>query len=103
MENGQKKLTLLNCNKPKKKEPLSVPDKLPENSLYVPTQSCGRNVIYQLRNAFCHGSLKFDDNSKQYQIEFYNKKHIAGSFSLEAIQEFVNIYLEPKELKKNNK
>lgn len=79
---GQKKLTLLKCYKPKKKRPLSIPEELPKNSLYVPSWCSGRNVISQLRNAFCHGNLKFNDKSKQYSIEFLDKKHIAGKFSL---------------------
>lgn len=101
--NGQKKLTLLNCYKPKQREPLSVPEDLTENSLYAPNWCSGRNVISQLRNAFCHGGLKYDVNSKQYSIEFLDKKHIAGRFSLEAIREFVDIYLESKELNNNTK
>ena len=100
-ENGQKKLTLLKCYKPKQKELLSVPENLPENSLYVPYWSYGRYVISQLRHAFCHGNLEYDHKSGQYSIRLSDKVHIAGRFSLEAIREFVEIYLQPKELKKN--
>ena len=96
---GQKKLTLLKCNKPKQKEPLSVPEKLPENSLYVPNWCSGRDVISQLRHAFCHNNLKYDTQSEQYEIKLSDKIKIAGQFSLETIIEFVNVYLEPKVLK----
>lgn len=96
-KNGNKKLTLLNCIKSKQKKPLCIPDDLPENSMYVPCQYSGRQVISQLRHAFCHGNLKYDDKSEQYNINLTDKVHIAGKFSLEAIREFVNIYLEPKE------
>lgn len=100
---GQKKLTLLKCYKPKQKEPLSVPDKLPENSLYVPNWCSGRQVISQLRHAFCHNNLKYNTQLEQYEIKLSDKTKIAGRFSLEAVREFVKVYLEPKEPKNNAK
>ncbi len=98
-QSGQKRITLLDCFKPKQKESLSVPSILPENSLYVPAQSFGLYVIRQLRHAFCHGNLNYDVNSNQYVIKLSDKTKIAGQFSLEAIREFVEIYLQPKETK----
>ena len=98
-ENGQKELIRLTCFKPKRKEPFSVPSILPKNSLYVPTWIYGLKVIFQLRNAFCHSNLVYDENSKQYVIKLTDKTKIAGQFSLEAIREFVEIYLQPKETK----
>ncbi len=57
----------------------------------------------QLRNAFCHGSLEYDNQTGQYVIKFSDKKNIAGKFSIEAIREFVEVYLQPKEPKKTKK
>lgn len=96
---GQKQLSLLNSYKPKQKEPLSVPKDLLNNSLYVPNWSSGRYVISQLRHAFCHGNMKYDDKSEQYLIDLTDNVHITGKFTLEAIREFVEIYLQPKETK----
>lgn len=96
---GQKSLTKLKCTKPKQKESLVIPLEMEENNLYMPTWSCGLSVIRQLRNAFCHGRLKYDENSCQYQIDGSDEKHIAGRFSISAIREFVEIYLQPKETK----
>lgn len=95
-ENGQKKVTFLNCIKPKPKEKRNVPMQLPENTLYVPTWSSGKYVISQLRHAFCHADLKYDEKSNQYRMELTDKVHIAGRFSLDAIREFVDIYINPK-------
>ncbi|MDE6650155.1 MAG: hypothetical protein K2K45_09535 [Muribaculaceae bacterium] len=97
---GQKALTILKCVKPKQKESLVFPLVMVDNNIYIPYWGCGLYVIRQLRNAFCHGQLKYDKNSCQYQIDSTDEKHIAGSFSLNAIREFVKIYLQPKETKK---
>ena len=100
---GQKKLTLLNCFKSKPNEPLLVPEDLPENSLYIPNWISGRKTISQLRHAFCHGKLEYEEKTKLYRITPSDRVKIAGSFSLETIQEFVNVYLEPKERKDGKK
>lgn len=102
-KDGLKSIKLLNCFKPKLKEAFKVPEQMPENSLYVPTSSHGFYVISQLRHAFCHANLKYDKDSNLYQIDLTDKVHIAGRFSLEAIQEFVNVYIQPKEPKKEKK
>lgn len=93
---GEKKLSLINCIKPQKGEKFSVPDELSGNTLYVPISMSGLKAIIQLRHAFCHADLKYDEKSNQYRMELTDKVHIAGQFSLAAIREFVDIYLQPK-------
>lgn len=93
-KDGQKKLSKIHCIKPKKNEPLIVPPKMEDNTLYIPTKSGGLNVISNIRHAFCHNGLSYDQNTDQYKIDLTDKVHIAGRFSLEAIKEFVETYTQ---------
>ena len=90
---GQKALTKLRCIKPKHGNHIELPNTLPCNTIYVPSSSSGVYVLCQLRHAFCHNNLVYDKDSGQYRIELTDKVKIAGQFSLDAIVEFVNVYL----------
>lgn len=92
-EHGHKRLTKLKCIKPKQWEQIQLPGVLPWNTLYVPWNSCGYYVICQLRHAFSHDNLVYDEKTGQYRIELTDKVKIAGRFSLDAIKEFVNVFL----------
>lgn len=89
---GQKQLSKIECIKPKNSGPIIVPRVLPKNTLYIPITSGGLSVIRQLRHAFCHNDLTYDEVSKQYEIKQTKQVKIAGRFSLDAIMEFVSVY-----------
>lgn len=91
---GQKHLTKLKCIKPPQKKPANIPSELPENTLYVPTSSSGLTVIIQLRNAFCHNNIKYDETRNEFEIAKTKHVSIAGRFSLDAIIEFISVYLD---------
>lgn len=88
-----KRLKLLHINKPKQGTPFIKPTHLEKDTLYVPTGYSGYNVIKQLRNAFCHDTLRYDKRTNQYSIVSNKNVKIAGSFSLAAIKEFVSAFL----------
>ncbi|MDE6007857.1 MAG: hypothetical protein K2G90_01465 [Muribaculaceae bacterium] len=67
-----------------------------KNTLYVPSYSSGIFVLRQLRHAFCHNALTYDVAQDQYQIVQTDKVKISGRFSLEAIEEFFQVFLSPK-------
>lgn len=90
-----KRLKLLHINKPKQGTPFIKPTQLEKDTLYVPTGYSGYNVIKQLRNAFCHDSLRYDKRTNWYSIASNKNVRIAGSFSLAAIKEFVSAFLTP--------
>ncbi len=90
-----KRLKLLHINKPKQGTPFIKPTQLEKDTLYVPTAYSGYNVIKQLRNAFCHDSLRYDKRTNLYSIAPNKNVKIAGSFSLAAIEEFVSAFLTP--------
>ena len=92
---GQKCLTTLNCIKPKQNESLKVPENLPENTLYVPINFSGLAVIRHLRNAFCHNGLTYNKIKGDYMIKHTGQKSISGRFSIDAINEFLDVYLQP--------
>jgi len=62
---GVKALTKLTFIKPKKGKKINCSDNLLSNTLYVPQNSSGKYVFRQLRNAFCHNGLKYDNITKQ--------------------------------------
>lgn len=88
-----KRLKLLHINKPKQGTPFIKPTQLEKDTLYVPTAYSGYNVIKQLRNAFCHDSLRYDKRTNLYSIAPNKNVKIACSFSLAAIGEFVSAFL----------
>lgn len=90
-----KRLKLLHINKPKQGTPFIKPTHLEKDTLYVPTGYSGYNVIKQLRNAFCHDSLRYDKRTNWYSIASNKNVRIAGSFSFAAIKEFVSAFLTP--------
>lgn len=90
-----KQLTTLRTSKPKQGEPFMVPACPETDTLYVPTRYSGHQAIAQLRNVFCHDSLRYDKRTKQYSIAPNKHVKIAGSFSLAAIKEFVSAFLSP--------
>jgi len=92
-EQGYKALTKLACIKPKQGEKVEVPEVLPCNTLYVPYSCSGFFVFRHLRHAFCHNDIVYDEDIKQYRIALTDKVKISGQFSLEAIIEFVNVFL----------
>lgn len=100
-QKGQKCLTILNCIKPKQNESLIVPKDLPENTLYVPVSFSGMDVIRHLRNAFCHNGLTYNKITGDYMIKRMEQKSISGRFSIEAINEFLEVYLQPSQQNKN--
>lgn len=97
-----KRLKLLHINKPKQGTPFIKPTQLEKDTLYVPTAYSGYNVIKQLRNAFCHDSLRYDKRTNLYSIAPNKNVKIAGSSSLAAIEEFVSAFLTPSIENKNN-
>lgn len=90
---GKSLLKTLTFIKPKQGEQLIQPKTLPDNTLYVPSHSSGLYVIRQLRNAFCHNDIIYDAATNQYRINLTDKVKITGQFSLEAIEEFVSVFL----------
>lgn len=98
---GQKQLKSLRCIKPKQNEKLEVPATMSPNTLYVPISMDGKNALKQLRHAFCHKSLTYDEITQDYRIEYTDSKHIAGRFTLESIYEFIQIYLQTSANKKS--
>ncbi len=91
---GQKQLVKLKCIKPRQKESFVAPSVVPDNSIYVPISSCGMFVIKNLRHAFCHNDLTYDETTKQYEVKETGQVKIAGRFSLDAIKDFVSVYLQ---------
>lgn len=99
---GNKKLTLLKCNNYKQKNEFQDSMILTDNCLFVLKSSFGLNVITQLRNAFCHNDIRYNQISNQYHVGLTNKIKIAGTFKLEAIREFVDAFLQTNQLEKEN-
>lgn len=99
-KDGIKQLTLLNCVKLTRVEPMNIPATLAANTLYVPKKYCGQDVFRQLRHAFCHNGLSYNQKAQQYEITITPQINITGRFSKEAIEEFLSVYLQPA---KNNK
>ena len=89
---GQRYVTKAKYIKPKKGEELVVPIPMPCNTIYLPLSSSARDLLRNVRNAFCHNDLTYDESTQQYQIKQTDKVHIGGKFSLEAMVEFVNVY-----------
>lgn len=100
---GLKNLSKISCIKTRQKEAFVVPAKLEDNTLYFPSYTRGWFAIKAIRNAFCHNGLTFDQNSAQYSIGQNGKFKIAGQFTLEAIRDFVDVYMQPKPQKKSKK
>lgn len=92
-EDGRKVLTKLKCVKPEHNNSIELPGILPCNTIYVPSFSSGFYVLSQLRHAFCHNDLVYDEATGQYRITLTDKVKIAGQFSLAAIEEFVSAFL----------
>ena len=83
-----KKLQLLKIVRPKIGEELTAPEELSPNTLYFPANNKGiKAVIRDIRNAFCHDSIRYDEESNQYIIRKNEKVKLDASFSLEAINE----------------
>lgn len=91
---GQKLLRKLNCAKFKPDEIRTIPKAVAENTLYVPISSSGIYVIRQLRHAFCHNALSYDESTGLYEIEMTEHVKISGKFSLDALEEFVLTYIQ---------
>lgn len=91
---GQKFLTKLICIKFKPDGISTIPKTIAENTLYVPISSSGIYVIRQLRHAFCHNALSYDESTGLYEIEMTEHVKISGKFSLDAIVEFVMTYIQ---------
>lgn len=90
-----KQLKQLRTSKPKQGELFMVPAYPNTDTLYVPIGYSGYQAIAQLRNVFCHDSLRYDKRTNQYSIASNKHVKIAGSFSLAAIKEFVSAFLSP--------
>jgi len=95
-KHGHKALNKLTCLKSKHGKVVEPPKTLPCNTLYVPYFSSGLYVLRQIRHAFCHNGLIYDKASKQYSITLTDRVKIAGKFSLEAIKEFVQVFLSER-------
>lgn len=95
---GQKDLTKLSCIKFPKVS-FKVPQEMEDNTLYIPLYSSGYYAICQLRHAFCHADMTYDTVSRQYEIHKTKKINVAGRFSLDAIKEFVSVYIQPTQRK----
>ena len=93
-EKGKKHLTQLTVIKPKQKETLVVPTTISGNTMYVPTYMSAMDITRQLRNAFCHNGLTYNDKTAEYSIERSGKVKIAGRFTLDALKEFVHVYIQ---------
>lgn len=91
---GQKLLTKLTCIKFKADGISIMPKAMADNTLYVPISSSGIYVIRQLRHAFCHNALSYDESTGLYEIEMTKHVKISGKFSLDAIEEFVMTYIQ---------
>ena len=100
-KDGQKHLSLLRCIKLTDSGQPNIPVDLPDNTLYIPKYSYGLYVIRHIRNAFCHNGLTYDDRTKDYHIniKLTNEKMIAGRFTLDAIIEFIAVYVQPAKQK----
>lgn len=90
-----KQLKRLRTRKPKQGEPFTAQAYPETDTLYVPTGYSGHQAIVQMRNVFCHDSLRYDKRTKQYSIALNKHVKIAGSFSRAAIEEFVSAFLSP--------
>lgn len=88
---GIKELNELSCKKLSAKEKFLVLKSMERNTLYVPKSYSAKDVIRQLRNAFCHNYISYKD--KNYTITPNKLIHIGGSFSLDAIEEFIRVFL----------
>ena len=88
---GQRLLKQLTCIKPKQGKQIVLPETMPDNTLYVPSNSHAYFILRQLRHAFCHNGIIYDETTKQYKLT--DKTKITGQFTLEAIIEFTNVYL----------
>lgn len=83
-----KKLNELHFTRPQRGEKLESPQQLAINTLYFPRFCYGaKDVIENLRHAFCHNGIIYDKDSNQYIIRRTKKIHIDASFSLDAIKE----------------
>ena len=89
---GKRHLTKAKYIKPKKGEDLEVPILMPDNTIYLPLNSSACDLPRNIRNAFCHDDLTYDESTQQYEIKLTDKVHIGGKFTLGAIEEFVNVY-----------
>lgn len=90
---GQNEISILTCVK-YPKGIFTEPQEMMDNTLYVPSYSSGYYVICQLRHAFCHADIAYNSTNGQYEIHESEKVHIAGKFSLDAIKEFVLVYIQ---------
>ena len=91
---GAKRLTQLCCVKPKPKEPLIIPAVVPKNTLYIPTSMGALDVLRHIRHAFCHNDIVYNANSKEYTIKRTEQVKIGGRFTLQAIEELVEIFVQ---------
>ena len=91
---GIQQVKNLSCQKPKQKEKLKIPEIIPDNTLFIPVYMGGKDVIKQIRHAFCHAALSYDENSKDYTIKVSPHIKIAGKFTVQAIKEFIGIFLQ---------
>lgn len=98
---GTKGLSKLTCIKPNQGQPLTVPSQLAINTIYVPFRSSAKFVLTQIRNAFCHNGITYDETTSIYEISKTTKVHIAGKFSLDAMKEFVSIFFSAEEQQDN--
>lgn len=100
---GEKLLTRIHCVKPKKQEKLQLPSPMERDTLYITSWTMsGFDVIRHLRNAFCHNGLNYNETTSEYEIRNNSLIKIAGRFSLEAILDFIQVYIQPQKPKKKN-
>ncbi|MDO4319345.1 MAG: hypothetical protein Q4C34_02100 [Bacteroidales bacterium] len=91
---GQEKLKKLTCIRIKQNAIVDITLDMQAETLYVPARMGALFVIKQIRHAFCHNNIKYDDKTGEYIIMRTNKVKIAGRFTLDALKEFIHIYVK---------
>lgn len=75
------------------KDVSTVPNPMARNTLYVPRNYSGKDILKQLRNAFCHNGIKYNSNKRQYEILKSKHIKISGSVSFKAIVNLIEVLL----------
>lgn len=92
-KNGIKHIKIIKVEKIPLKDFNKLPTQIPDNTIFVPKNYSGKDVLRHIRHAFCHGDLTYDFKASQIRINKSKKVKMVGCSSLEGLQEFVSIFL----------
>lgn len=96
---ARKSLSGVEIVRKKKIEVPQSPDSTQPNTLYVPLTYPGWQILRQIRNAFAHNALSYDNDSNQLIISRNKHVEISGMISSSGLKNLFFAFVKPKNAK----